>query len=71
MNVFYHWYKITGWKPERDVPFVLPVQYQRGSIAPATIGHGEVGEDVLNGASEQCQLDDQQSIGTQMSLEFL
>jgi hypothetical protein len=23
--------QLTGWKPERDVPFVLPVQYQRGS----------------------------------------
>jgi len=22
--------QLTGWKPERDVPFVLPVQYQRG-----------------------------------------
>jgi hypothetical protein len=23
--------QLTGWKPERDVPFELPVQYQRGS----------------------------------------
>ncbi len=23
--------QLTGWKPERDIPFVLSVQYQRGS----------------------------------------
>lgn len=23
--------QLTGWKPERDVPFALPVQYQHGS----------------------------------------
>lgn len=23
--------QLTGWKPERDVPFSFPVQYQRGS----------------------------------------
>lgn len=23
--------QLTGWRPERDVPFALPVQYQRGS----------------------------------------
>jgi hypothetical protein len=23
--------QLTGWKPERDVPFAFPVQYQRGS----------------------------------------
>jgi len=22
--------QLTGWKPERDVPFKLPIQYQRG-----------------------------------------
>jgi hypothetical protein len=22
--------QLTGWKPERDVPFILPVQYRRG-----------------------------------------
>ncbi len=22
--------QLTGWKPERDVPFTLPMQYQRG-----------------------------------------
>lgn len=23
--------QLTGWKPERDVPFAIPVQYRRGS----------------------------------------
>lgn len=29
--------QLTGWKPERDVPFVLPVQYQRGGSRSATV----------------------------------
>ena len=28
--------QLTGWKPERDVPFVLPVQYQRDSSRHST-----------------------------------
>lgn len=71
MNAIYRWYKLTGWKPERGMPFVLPVQYQRSITAPVTIRYGEVCEDILNGASEQCQPDNQQSIRPQMSLEFL
>ncbi|GAB4549459.1 MAG: hypothetical protein OHK0023_14010 [Anaerolineae bacterium] len=27
--------QLTGWKPERDVPFALPVQYQRGTSSPS------------------------------------
>lgn len=33
--------QLTGWKPERDVPFLLPVQYQRrGSNSAAVIPTG-------------------------------
>jgi hypothetical protein len=32
--------QLTGWKPERDVPFVLPVQYQCGSSSTAVIPTG-------------------------------
>jgi len=28
--------QFTGWNPERDVPFALPVQYQRGSSSHST-----------------------------------
>jgi hypothetical protein len=28
---FFPLIQLTGWKPARDVPFELPVQYQRGS----------------------------------------
>ena len=27
--------QLTGWKPERDVPFELPIQYRRGSSDPS------------------------------------
>lgn len=29
--------QLTGWKPERDVPFVLPVQYRRGGDERAAL----------------------------------
>jgi hypothetical protein len=29
--------QLTGWKPERDVPFLLPVQYQRRGISSAVV----------------------------------
>lgn len=29
--------QLTGWKPKRDVPFVLPVQYRRGRDERATL----------------------------------
>lgn len=29
--------QLTGWKPERDVPFLLPVQYQRRGSSSAVV----------------------------------
>ncbi len=61
--------QLTGWKPERDVPFALPVQYQRGRsshsaaviptgtwVLPYDDGHYQLYEQVrlnLHGVLEQ------------------
>jgi hypothetical protein len=29
--------QLTGWKPERDVPFLLPIQYQRRGSSSAVV----------------------------------
>ncbi len=47
--------QLTGWKPERDVPFTLPVQYRRGGDERA-VALIPVGTWVLPYDNEQYQL---------------
>ncbi len=67
---FFPLVQFVGWKPERDVPFVLPVQYRR-DLTPAGLSLIPSGAWVLSYTDEHYQLYDQVRMKIHSMLELV